>query len=85
MKAGDIVDGLSATIAVGEKAFNPAKQLPTSWFWDEPVFSGGSDGTVRDGLQIVSDASGQEFRWNWGSAHSGSAAFAFFDGSVQWI
>ncbi|MGD9635400.1 MAG: H-X9-DG-CTERM domain-containing protein, partial [Pirellulales bacterium] len=42
-------------------------------------------GTVRDGLQIVSDASGQEFRWNWGSAHSGSAAFAFFDGSVQWI
>jgi prepilin-type N-terminal cleavage/methylation domain-containing protein len=84
VKASDIVDGLSATIAVGEKAFNPARQLPTSWFWDEPVFSGGSDGAVRDGLQIVNDDSSQEFRWNWGSAHSGIAGFAFFDGSVQW-
>jgi prepilin-type N-terminal cleavage/methylation domain-containing protein len=83
-KASDIVDGLSATIAVGEKAFSPARQLPTSWFWDEPVFSGGSDGTVRDGLQIVNDETALEFRWNWGAAHHDVAGFAFFDGSVQW-
>jgi prepilin-type N-terminal cleavage/methylation domain-containing protein len=84
VNASDIVDGLSATIAAGEKAFNPARQLPTSWFWDEPLFSGGSDGAVRDGLKIINDSSTDEFRWNWGSAHPEIAGFAFFDGSVQW-
>jgi prepilin-type N-terminal cleavage/methylation domain-containing protein len=80
----DILDGLSATIAVGEKAYNLRRQLPTSWFWDEPLFSGGSDGTVRDGLKIVPDQSDQEFRWNWGSSHHQSVCFLYFDGSVRW-
>jgi prepilin-type N-terminal cleavage/methylation domain-containing protein len=80
----DLVDGLSTTIAVGEKAYDPIRQLPTSWFWDEPLFAGGSNGTVRDGLQIVSDRSRSEFRWNWGSSHPQIASFLFFDGSVHW-
>jgi prepilin-type N-terminal cleavage/methylation domain-containing protein len=78
----DIRDGLSNTVALGEKAFNPLRQIPTSWFWDEPLFSGGSDGTVRDGLKIVPDES-NEFRWNWGSAHPGYVDFVYFDGSVH--
>jgi prepilin-type N-terminal cleavage/methylation domain-containing protein/prepilin-type processing-associated H-X9-DG protein len=78
----DIVDGLTRTIAFGEKAYNPLRQLPTSWFWDEPLFSGGADGTVRDGVLLVDDRSLQ-YRWNWGSAHSGYVDFAYFDGSVH--
>ncbi len=84
VRPSDMTDGLSATIAIGEKAYNPNQQLPTSWFWDEPLFSGGSDGTVRDGLKIVEDQSSNEFRWNWGSSHPGLAGFVHFDGSVQW-
>lgn len=80
----DIRDGLSNTIAIGEKAFNPLRQLPTSWYWDEPLFSGGSDGTVRDGLKIVNEHQAVDFRWNWGSAHPGVAGFLFFDGSFHW-
>ncbi len=84
VRARDITGGLSTTIAIGEKAYNPLRQLPSSWFWDEPLFAGGSDGTVRDGLKIVEDQSNNEFRWNWGSAHSQVACFLFFDGSVHW-
>ena len=83
-RTGDISDGLSATIAIGEKAYNPLRQLPSSWFWDEPLFSGGADGTIRDGAKIIDDRSNVEFRWNWGSSHHLIANFLFFDGSVQW-
>ncbi len=78
----DIFDGLSQTIAIGEKAFNPSRQIPTSWYWDEPLFSGGADGTVRDGTKIVTDGD-NSYRWNWGSAHSGYVDFLYFDGSVH--
>jgi prepilin-type N-terminal cleavage/methylation domain-containing protein len=82
--AADIADGLSNTVALGEKAFSPVRQAPSSWYWDEPLFAGGSDGTVRDGALIVNDESGDEFRWHWGAAHPDVAAFLFFDGAVQW-
>jgi hypothetical protein len=80
----DILDGLSNTIALGEKAFSPERQLPSSWYWDEPFFAGGSDGTVRDGLILTEDGQNGEFRWNWGSPHEQVVAFVFFDGSVDW-
>ncbi|MDZ4659723.1 MAG: DUF1559 domain-containing protein [Bythopirellula sp.] len=80
----DIRDGLSNTIAIGEKAFNPLRQIPTSWYWDEPLFAGGSDGTVRDGLKIVDDQQSVDFRWNWGSSHPDAAGFLYFDGSFHW-
>ena len=83
-RTADIVDGLSTTIAIGEKAFHPREQLPSSWYWDEPLFSGGSDGTVRDGLRLVPDGS-WDYRKNWGSAHSGVTGFLSFDGAVHWI
>ncbi len=80
----DIRDGLSNTIAIGEKAYSQLRQLPTSWYWDEPLFSGGSDGTVRDGGKIVNDQQILDFRWNWGSSHPDAAGFLYFDGSFHW-
>jgi prepilin-type processing-associated H-X9-DG protein len=76
-------DGLSNTILIGEKAFDPTVQIPTSWYWDEPFFLGGSEGTSRGGLGILPDRAGIPFRGNWGSPHAGGAQYAFGDGGVR--
>jgi len=80
----DFVDGLSTTIMIGEKAFNPAVETATSWYWDEPYFIGGSKGTSRGGLGLLKD--GPDLDWhykeNWGSAHTASVLFLFADGHV---
>ncbi len=76
-------DGTSQTILVGEKAFDPTVETPTSWYWDEPFFLGGSQGTARIGVQILQDHAGIPFKFNWGSAHSSGAQFLFADGSVH--
>ena len=57
-------DGLSQTILVGEKAIDPSIQTGVSWFWDEPIYIGGSKGTARAGLRIVTDRIGASFRDN---------------------
>ncbi|TWT79750.1 hypothetical protein CA13_11570 [Planctomycetes bacterium CA13] len=80
-----IKDGLSQTLLIGEKAFDPVVQLDTSWYWDEPIWLGGSKGTMRTGTKILTDRVGIEFRENWGSPHDGGALFAFADGHVQFI
>jgi prepilin-type N-terminal cleavage/methylation domain-containing protein/prepilin-type processing-associated H-X9-DG protein len=76
-------DGLSNTILVGEKAFDPSVDQPRSWYWDEPFFLGGSKGTSRGGLAILSDGRGIPYKENWGAAHTGGAQFLFGDGSVR--
>jgi len=81
----DIEDGLSNTILIGEKAYDPYVQTPSSWYWDEPVWIGGSNGTVRRGLLIVPDNAGIPFRNNWGSAHVAGANFTMVDGSARFI
>src|SRR6202023_3135093 len=43
-----ITRGLSHTILVGEKAFDPSVQ-GGNWYFDEPFFLGGSKGTHRGG------------------------------------
>ncbi|GIW96026.1 MAG: prepilin-type N-terminal cleavage/methylation domain-containing protein [Pirellulaceae bacterium] len=81
----DIRDGLSNTILAGEKAFDPLVHQPNTWYWDEPFFLGGSGGTARRGAGVVPDAPGNDYKTNWGSAHSGGAQFLFADGSVRLI
>jgi prepilin-type processing-associated H-X9-DG protein len=46
---------------------------------------GGSDGTVRKGVELIRDARGTYLiiRENWGSAHQGGVQFLFADGSVR--
>lgn len=78
-------DGLSNTVLIGEKAFDPLVQLQTNWYWDESIFIGGSKGTSRGGLGILPDRPGIPYRENWGSAHSSGAQFAFGDGGVRTV
>lgn len=94
LRLGQITDGTSNTILVGEKAMNPLDYQTGTWYWDEPYFLGGSGGTQRgrgltglDGNLILRDdrAMGNRFRWNWGSAHPAGAQFLFCDGSARLI
>ena len=85
MVASAISDGLSQTLATGEKAFDPLVQTAGSWYYDEGIFTGGSDGTVRDGLLIEADGPGIRFKGNWGSPHPGGAVFTRLDGSTEFV
>jgi hypothetical protein len=85
----DVKDGMSNTILVGEKAMDRRSFDTGGWYWNEPVFSGGSGGTDRwgtalleDGIDIA-DGINTRFAPNWGSAHFGAAMFVFGDGAVR--
>jgi competence protein ComGC len=80
-----IVDGTTRTILYGEKAYDPSVHTSTSWFWDEPIFSGGSKGTSRAGLVVLNDAVGIEFKDNWGSAHFGGANLVMVDSRTVFV
>jgi prepilin-type N-terminal cleavage/methylation domain-containing protein/prepilin-type processing-associated H-X9-DG protein len=83
LRIAQITDGTSQTMLAGEKAFDPLVQIPTTWYWDEPFFTGGSGSTARKGILVVPDGPGTPFRENWGSPHPGGAQFVFADGSVR--
>ncbi len=85
MRVAEISDGLSNTYAIGEKAFDHNVHVATSWYWDEPIFSGGSKGTARAGIVIVPDGRNIPFKENWGSAHPGGAIFGNADGSTRLV
>lgn len=85
LRPASFTDGLSNTFAIGEKAFDPSVQVASSWYWDEPIFSGGSKGTARAGVSIYSDGRGIEYKENWGSAHPQGAYFATVSGSVHFV
>jgi prepilin-type N-terminal cleavage/methylation domain-containing protein len=76
-------DGLSNTILVGEKAMDQRSYNTGSWYWAEPIFSGGSGGTDRWGTAVIPDGIDTPFPTNWGSAHLADALFLFGDGSVR--
>lgn len=85
LRVAELTDGLSNTYAVGEKAFDREVHTATTWYWDEPLFSGGSKGTARAGLVIVPDGRNIPFKENWGSAHPGGAIFGNADGSTRLV
>ena len=76
-------DGTSQTLLIGEKAMDPQNYTTGTWYWDEPLFTGGSEGTQRKGTAVLRDARGIAFQENWGAAHPGGALFLFADGSVR--
>jgi prepilin-type N-terminal cleavage/methylation domain-containing protein/prepilin-type processing-associated H-X9-DG protein len=78
-----VTDGASNTLMVGEKALDPRGYNTGGWYFNEPVFSGGSSGTARRGASVGRDATGGSFQWNWGSPHPAGASFVFADGSVR--
>lgn len=80
-----ISDGLSQTLIVGEKAYDRQVHGATSWYWDEPIFSGGAKGTARAGLTIIPDGVNIAFKDNWGSAHMSGAVFGRADGSTLFV
>lgn len=94
LRVGEITDGTSNTILIGEKAMSTVSYMTGTWYWDEPYFLGGSGGTQRgigfspvDGNLIIQDSAitGMTFRYNWGAAHHAGAHFLFCDGSVRII
>src|SRR5262249_48359763 len=87
MRIADITDGASNTVLVAEKSMDPRGYTSGSWYWNQPVFSGGSGGTARMGTYVYQDRvfPGFEFADHWGSAHPGGFQVLFADGSVRTI
>jgi prepilin-type N-terminal cleavage/methylation domain-containing protein len=78
-------DGLSNTILLGEKAIDPHVQVPTSWYWDEPYFIGGSKGGSRAGVALYRDAIAIPYKDSWGSKHITGVPFLFGDGAARFL
>jgi prepilin-type N-terminal cleavage/methylation domain-containing protein/prepilin-type processing-associated H-X9-DG protein len=89
LRIAELRDGTTHTVLVGEKAMSPNFYDRAGWYWDEPFFTGGSDGTAREGIEVLRDSvdldQGLRFRSNWGATHPAGAQFLFGDGSVRLV
>ena len=82
--------GLDGMALIGEKAMAHGIQLPTNWYRDEPLFTGGSkSGTTRFKQQLLRDVwtedASEDLHSSFGSAHSGGVNFVFFSGRTQLV
>jgi prepilin-type N-terminal cleavage/methylation domain-containing protein len=85
LRLGQITDGTSHTIMIGEKALDPANYQTGTWYADEPFFTGGASGTMRWGNSVLKNGPGIAYFGNWGSSHPSGAEFLFADASVRMI
>lgn len=53
--AAGIENGGSNRIVIGEKAMAAAAYNTGGWYWDEPIFAGGSGGTIRNAPSLVNN------------------------------
>lgn len=83
IRLAGLTDGTSCTLLAGEKAYNPIVQSPSSWYYDEPFFLGGSGGSARRGIVVSPDGASCPFKDNWGSPHTGGAIFRPTDRRVS--
>lgn len=84
MRLNEIVDGLSDSILVGEKAMDSRAVGKGGWYWDEPLILGGSGGTGRKGDRLLRDGPiHEEAADNWGSPNERGVSFVFADNSVR--
>jgi prepilin-type N-terminal cleavage/methylation domain-containing protein len=84
----DISDGTSNTLLIGEKAMDPQRYNTGGWYFDEPVFTGGSCGTGRAGTVLLTDVMAGRtgaYPQNWGSPHIAGPQFVFADGAVRTV
>lgn len=81
----DVKDGLSNTVLIGEKSMDPQNYATGGWFFNEPIFSGGSCGTARSGTLVLRDEKDVAHPFNWGARHPTGAQFTFADCSVRML
>jgi prepilin-type processing-associated H-X9-DG protein len=84
LRLGDIQDGTSHTLLIGEKGMDTRNYTKSGWFFDEPFFLGGSHGTFRTRPVLRPDSMGG-IADRWGAAHASGAQFLFGDGSVRLV
>jgi prepilin-type N-terminal cleavage/methylation domain-containing protein len=89
-KLTEITDGTTNCPLLGEKAMDTRSYNTGTWYYDEPAFSGGTDGVSRQGTGLFPDQTSDQagttfFTGNWGSAHPGVTQFVLGDGSVRGV
>ena len=84
LRVAQLTDGTSQTVLLGEKSMNPSNYATGTWYWDEPFFLGGSQGTQRKGKAIVHDAVNMNlnFKNNWGNRQFSKPQFSAIQGRV---
>ncbi len=85
MKISDITSGACPRVLLGQKAMNTAAYNTGAWWFDEPIFAGGSSGTDRKTTSLLRDSMTTVPDFNWGSPYQDGVPFYFADGTVRML